>query len=270
MDRPDYKVCGERPLQFFKGTAIGSVSKSFIYGSEEGAQAMKLLDPTQSSNNKKDLGCAYVNGGPFFQLDDPNDPNVKILACYEDLSAAVVDCKVGNGRAILSGPHLEVFSDHIHDLIDNSQPTSSEKNHLESMLSLLIETDQKRLDFLTRIFELLELEVNKPVSPDDSTIYPIWITSLDSNDSLYIKDRLISDAKSHDGNLQIFVKSENAELDGKLPIRFCESFKTFPEFSIAKFQKYLGSFNYPSLKPIFGSTLLYAQRIGSTQTTIEK
>lgn len=281
MDRPDYKVLGERPLQFCKATAIGSISKTFMYGSEEGAQAMKLLDPSPSSSNQNDLGYAYVNGGPFFKLDNPNDPNVLTLACYEDGSAAVVDCKVGNGRAILSGPHLEISSDHIRDLID-SFTESTEKIHLESMLPLLFETDSKRLEFLTRIFESLGLQVNKQVSPDDPTLYPIWITSLDSNDSLFIKNRLVSNATSQDEELVtledftgIFILStENAEFevigDGKLPIKFCDSLKTFPEFSIAKFQKYLCSFRYPSIKPVFGSNLLYAQRIGSTQTTIEK
>ena len=32
MDRPDYKVAGDRPLQFCQATAVGSVAKSFVYG----------------------------------------------------------------------------------------------------------------------------------------------------------------------------------------------------------------------------------------------
>lgn len=297
MGRPDYKVMGERFLKFCPGTGRGSVSSNFTYGSEIGAQAMKLIKPAVLPGAKDDavtdgaddLGYAYVNGGPYFDFDDHvlKDPSkVKVVACYEDGRAAVVDCRAGKGRAVLSGPHLEVSSDHIRDLISSLPPNSADAAQLNSILPLLVASDEKRLDLLTSILESLGLEVNRQVSPDDPTMYPIWFTCLDSNDTLYIKDRLISNATSSlpDGTFTIadftgiFVISPSESSDeyeafevlgdGKLPIRFCDALKRFPEFSISKYQSYLKSLC--TSKPCFGSILMYAQRIGSTHTTIEK
>ena len=232
-----------------------------------------------STKEEIELGYAYVNGGPVFRLDNLKDPNVNILAYYENGEAAIVDCKVGKGRAILTGPHLEVTSDYLEELIKEG-PTSTDIPTLKSMLPLIRETDGKRLDLLIDILASMGLETNKQVADDDSSVYPIWITSLDSSDTLYIKDRFLNSAtttstdgkvatiKDFTGIFVIYAQECDFEVFDKdsVGIKFCGPEKTFPEFSISKFFSFLKE----GSRPVFGANILYAQRIGSTQTTLEK
>ncbi|KAJ3328163.1 biotin holocarboxylase synthetase, partial [Kappamyces sp. JEL0680] len=72
----------------------------------------------------------------------------------------------------------------------------------------------------------------------------------------------------------IFVVSESEAAfdvvgDGEQPVRFCDSSKCFDDFSIAKYQTYLGRFSTGQHQS-FGAVLLYSPRVGSTQTTLEK
>lgn len=96
------EVCEDRELCFFKGSAIGPAygKGTFEYGSEKGSRLAKL------GMNEKEF-YAYYNGGPYF---DGDFTNIKVLARYLDLPgepAAIIECAVGKGKAILSGVHLE-------------------------------------------------------------------------------------------------------------------------------------------------------------------
>jgi biotin--protein ligase len=111
------EVVGERELGFFPGTCRGLAFPGFVYASEAGARAVQV------EVNKSVLGEVDVNsfksyyngGGAFVDAEKFEGKGVEILARFgEDLAveageakAAVVYCKVGEGAAVLTGPHPE-------------------------------------------------------------------------------------------------------------------------------------------------------------------
>lgn len=112
------EVIGDRELQFFPGICRGCAFKGFVYHSEEGARAVELkVDKTALTvGTVPDIFKTYYNGGGVFvDAEKFKDEGVQVLANYtEKLSvdsgegtAAVVYCKVGEGSALLTGPHPE-------------------------------------------------------------------------------------------------------------------------------------------------------------------
>ena len=99
------EVIDRRELAFFPGKALGPAYGlgQFQYDTEAGARIASLtLDAGQPS-------AAYFNGGCAF-LEADQHPSVHILARYQDIPdqpAAVIECQVGKGLAILSGVHPE-------------------------------------------------------------------------------------------------------------------------------------------------------------------
>jgi biotin--protein ligase len=112
------EVVGDRELAFFPGTCRGLAFPGFVYHSEEGARDAELRVDKKILNEGAvpEVFRTYYNGGGVF-VDAPKfkDKGVDILASYTQKlnidpgegSAAVVYCKVGEGAAILTGPHPE-------------------------------------------------------------------------------------------------------------------------------------------------------------------
>ncbi|MFZ0565070.1 MAG: BPL-N domain-containing protein [Chlamydiales bacterium] len=105
----ELEVCESRELAFFPGKAIGPVFEKgvFRYDSESGSR---------NANIQWEGGvCSlYFNGGCYFKKAETYS-NVKVIGYYLDLPqapAAVVECKVGKGKAILSGVHPEYALSH--------------------------------------------------------------------------------------------------------------------------------------------------------------
>ncbi len=100
------EVTGSRELAFFPGEACGTVYQpgGFRYDTEEVAHAARLKTNQQSFH-------AYYNGGCYFKNAGDYQPNVQVIATYDDVEtgpeAAIVSCKVGTGRVILTGAHLD-------------------------------------------------------------------------------------------------------------------------------------------------------------------
>ncbi len=99
------EVSGQRELAFFPGTAEGPAygKGQFCYESEKGARIAPL------SLASGELSAAYFNGGCSFS-DAALYPSVNVLAHYRNLPgqpAALIECRVGKGLAILSGVHPE-------------------------------------------------------------------------------------------------------------------------------------------------------------------
>lgn len=98
-------------MAFYGGTCRGAAFEGFEYGSENGARAARIR--TKGKEGEKSWRC-YFNGGGVF-VDAKGKERVEILAEYEDEikvdggngKAAVVLCEVGEGRAVLTGPHPE-------------------------------------------------------------------------------------------------------------------------------------------------------------------
>jgi len=98
------EVIAERELKFFPGKAIGTLFNpgSYKYDSEEAA-----CDANISFQEEK--YSIYYNGGCYFDQPHLYD-KVTELAHYDDQlekPAAIIECQVGKGRAILSGVHIE-------------------------------------------------------------------------------------------------------------------------------------------------------------------
>ena len=125
------EVCGGRELCFFSGKAVGPAygTGTFDYNSAKGARAALLT--TEIGNIH-----VYYDGGCFFEGDLTD---CKILARYAELPgkpAAIIECKVGKGKAILSGVHLEMsFKD-----LDPSDV------YLQPLISILQQSEDKRKD----------------------------------------------------------------------------------------------------------------------------
>lgn len=116
--RPGYEVLGDRELSFFDGAAVGPVVGTYDYNSSSGARAV-LISRNLSTNDN--VYMSYVNGGCYFP-DAATTPNTTVLYYYSNINeseedqAAIIDIKVGNGRAILSGPHFEYSNFMVRDI----------------------------------------------------------------------------------------------------------------------------------------------------------
>jgi glutamine amidotransferase-like uncharacterized protein len=88
----------------------------------------------------------YFNGGCRFVGEDAN---CKVLARYQDIEdqpAAIIECKVGQGKAILSGVHPEY----------SGWDLCSQDAHLISLLpSLVLAEKQRRFLFQSLLSRLL-------------------------------------------------------------------------------------------------------------------
>jgi len=110
------EVIGNRELAFFPGTCRGCAFKGFVYHSEAGAKAVDVRvekEAFKAGVVPQTFRSYYNGGGIFADAKSFADKGVEILASYtgdldvEGGSAAVVYCKVGEGGAILTGPHPE-------------------------------------------------------------------------------------------------------------------------------------------------------------------
>ena len=104
------EVIDEGPLKFFSGIAEGPAYGlgKFSYRKKSGVRLAEISwDRTEEK--KEQIGHAYYNGGCFFHKATKFD-GYQVLARYNDISekpAAVIECKLDKGQAILSGVHFE-------------------------------------------------------------------------------------------------------------------------------------------------------------------
>lgn len=112
------QVIGDRELAFFPGTCRGCAFEGFVYSSEAGARAaeVKVSRTAFGDETVPETFHSYYNGGGVFvDAEAYADQGVEILASYtEELAvdsgkgaAAVVYRKIGEGAAVLTGPHPE-------------------------------------------------------------------------------------------------------------------------------------------------------------------
>lgn len=119
------EVVGKRELQFFPGTAYGPAYglRKFCYENDSGAQIATLN--LQLKNSLSISLAAYFNGGCFF-VEAKNYKNISTICTYTDIEgtpSAIIQCRVGKGKAILSGVHPEYSGYHLksHLYFDNKQ-----------------------------------------------------------------------------------------------------------------------------------------------------
>ena len=175
------EVIGSRELAFFPGSCRGCAFPGFVYHSEKGARAAELkVDTTLlSTGSVPNMFKAYYNGGGVFvDALKYRDQGVEVLASYTeeiavdggDGSAAVVYCKIGQGAALLTGPHPEfVFFGKPADNWSLTKPryatATLEKGKADApefakVVEILAGDEKHRIDFLKACFTKLGLTVN--------------------------------------------------------------------------------------------------------------
>lgn len=161
------EVIGPRELAFFPGTCRGGAFKGFQYNSERGARVVKLQvrkDVFKGAGVLPDEVLSYYNGGGTFVSPPSTTDEYQVLASYaEDLDvdggedkAAAVFCKVGQGSAVLTGPHPEFAPANLSR--QNDVPGYDE------LISTLRAADEGRAAFLKACLTKLGLEVNQDTS----------------------------------------------------------------------------------------------------------
>lgn len=108
--RHGYETIAPRELAFYPGVALGPTLAPYEAKSESGARVANL---NWLVEGQKRVCDSYFNGGCSFP-DAYSAPHTKVLATYNNhdppacfRQPAIVECQVGNGKAILSGPHPE-------------------------------------------------------------------------------------------------------------------------------------------------------------------
>ena len=111
------EVVGSRELAFFPGSCRGGAFRGFEYHSEKGARAAVLRVPRDAfKDGVPETFTSYYNGGGVFvDAGKITGRKIEVLASYDDDldvdggdgKAALVLCHVGDGKALLSGPHPE-------------------------------------------------------------------------------------------------------------------------------------------------------------------
>ena len=97
-------INGARELGFYDGVASGPLPDLMEDGTIEkswrGVAALAYDDGAARIET-----AALYEGGPVF-----TGGSATILARYADGRAAIVECRTGKGKAILSGPHIEIMT----------------------------------------------------------------------------------------------------------------------------------------------------------------
>ncbi|KAI9193432.1 biotin-protein ligase [Polychytrium aggregatum] len=183
-DRPSYKVVGERDLRFFDGSARGSIADGFIYNSEMGSKNCSITLDKPALGLDFDSLQVYVNGGPYFDLESllPESPQPTVLAEYDpkDVSdkwkadsaqnkryPAILECAIGRGKAILTGPHIEYQMRPLGSALA-AKPGSEAIEWRDAVVSGLLPFEKQR----SRLFRelLIRLGLNTNIRPERSDL----------------------------------------------------------------------------------------------------
>ncbi|KHJ31733.1 putative biotin apo-protein ligase [Erysiphe necator] len=305
------EVVGPRELSFFPGTCRGSAFKGFEYNSEAGAKAVELIIPSESSLSPCKFNSYYNGGGAFVDAANFSDKGIEILAKYSDPldidggdgNAAVVYCKVNQGKVILTGPHPEFSA-------LNLDPRTKVSGYLE-LIRILTDDESLRVSFLKACLTKLGLTVNQeelsnpPLSPlhlssQKSELLSLLLSSwqniiitnddgqkiirgesdtfyLEKPDSKYRHESMI---KNELQSKQLENVGENSDqLDHDPAIKYIvlhrskwPDFKETPKFNHDAFYTSLEAFQgEKGIKADeFGKYLLYANVVTSTNTVLEK
>ncbi|EPE07205.1 biotin apo-protein [Ophiostoma piceae UAMH 11346] len=223
----DLEVVGRRELGLFRGTCRGCAFKGFAYQSEAGARAVQITIHREefTAGNESDAAVviakaldlpptaySYYNGGGVF-VDAKSASNVQVLASYADEidvdggskgkgRAAVVYCTVGEGAAILTGPHPEFEAENLSDHPDIP--------HYSVLLRTLREDDktQARVKFFKACLVKLGLELGNgnAIQPRLTALHLTSLYPDEVQELMYKWDEIITKSKK---GIDSYVKAES-------------------------------------------------------------
>ncbi|PFH61633.1 hypothetical protein XA68_16808 [Ophiocordyceps unilateralis] len=188
VGHPPLDVVGPRELAFFPAACRGAAFSGFRYDSEMGARAASLCVNTAffDAPVPKSFASYYNGGGVFVDAAHLDAGHVHVLASYADEldvdgghgRAAVVLCDVGDGKAVLCGPHPEFAAVNLHPQPDIPW--------YADLISKLAAHDQARVSFLRACLVSLGLEVGLQQAP----VPPLSHLHLSSCDGAKVADIL--------------------------------------------------------------------------------
>ncbi|MBA2727952.1 MAG: hypothetical protein H0U49_07255 [Parachlamydiaceae bacterium] len=144
------EVIADRELKFFPGIARGPAygNGTFSYHNESGARIASLkLSPSLSDS---EASAAYYDGGCAF-IETDKYLNTQVLGSYSEIEgqpAAIIQCRVGNGRALLCGVHPEYSTLH----------RASKKLLSEDKYTNLQSIEQKRRQLFADLLRSIDLK----------------------------------------------------------------------------------------------------------------
>lgn len=147
-------VQGARELAFFPGIVRGPMFGPYDYMSESSAKSCEIRWIDTLGFQKDTIFTVYYNGGGYF-VDAATKNQVTVLATYDlnEEFAAIIECRVGRGKAILSGVHFEYDPNLLE--ADNA--------YLKQIIPALKTGNAQRLQLVKHILERLNLEFSCPM-----------------------------------------------------------------------------------------------------------
>lgn len=308
------EVSGPRELAFFPGIARGCVYKGFVYETQCGAKAARLVP---EGNADGDPLYNYYNGGGCF-VDAAAFPDTEVLARYADpveldadadCLAAVVLCKVGRGRALLTGTHPE----YTPALLKAPAADATPGLPYARAYAVLADAahDRRRRACMRDWLVRLGLRVNDSIDALVPQLTPIYVTSLKPEAVVQLQQLMGVDRggltklkDAHDvfvfhgdkeGQLMLAEPTEppqaatdadasDATDTGAAPnhVKFCAAappYKLTPYFNINTYLEHLrrlsavgagGAGGAGNAVGAFGTTFGYAEVVTSTNTLLDK
>ncbi|KAH0566433.1 hypothetical protein GP486_000145 [Trichoglossum hirsutum] len=233
------EVVGDRELAFFPGVCRGGAFAGFAYNSEEGARAAEIkVGREWLESEAPDRFRSYYNGGGVFvDAEKCRESGIEVLASYAgDLAvdggegkAAIVYCKVGEGAAILTGPHPEfapIWSMFAAVNLDR-------RTHRPEIVDPIRMDDHKRTAFLKACLKKLGLAVNQELNAVPC-LSRLHLSSVTPSDVQGLVDSWKDIVVSDDG--EEYIKGENDTFHLGKPSRWSISSlaKTLPDFTCEK------------------------------------
>ncbi|KAK3332225.1 biotin-protein ligase [Cercophora scortea] len=206
----ELEVAGSRELAFFPGTCRGGAFKGFAYHSERGAKAATISVKKEAFSGvgmlPDEFRCYYNGGGVFVDADKMASEGVEVLAEYADsldvesgsIKAAVVYRKIGDGGAVVTGPHPEFAGVNLH-------PNRDIPGY-DALVKDLTADDDARTNFLKACLTKLGLEVSQGVSAVPS-LSKIHVSSLHHFEAAELMDTFEDIITIDEG--ESFIKAES-------------------------------------------------------------
>jgi biotin--protein ligase len=266
------QISGPRFLNFFSGSAIGSITSGYSIHSEIGARIVKLsLIDSELCEITTDYRFIdlLVNGSPWFE-PVTSENNEKVLAFYETpcngRKAAIVQTRFGKGKAVLCGPHIE-YDPH---WLSSHLTRDNNSGYLQKIIPQLFASNDLRIKLLKSILRGMGIKINQSERNQKISkmkLLHLFSARMDEN----IKVLSFVDSNPVQDNQmvwRILSRSEDSSKrkdDVEIPIIYHRTYNSDTvDFNLDEYFKALGPESY------LGHQLLYGKVVTSTQTILEK
>ena len=156
----DGAICGPRELCFLDAIAVGSLPEltgGVAYDATPRSAAAVEIRTTERLTDAPATLYAHYHGGCRFDLGNTGSHAAHVLAVYEmaDAWPAIVSSRVGRGRAVLTGVHLEMSERECKEALCGHTDMAA---HVH-VCHKLAETEKARLEVFRRLLVHAGLEL---------------------------------------------------------------------------------------------------------------